>query len=61
MEFETLLYDEDDGVATVTLNRPEVLNAFDQQMQEELRDVWNGLRTNDDVRAQRRKSGMWWY
>jgi enoyl-CoA hydratase/carnithine racemase len=51
MEFETLLYDEDDGVATVTLNRPEVLNAFDQQMQEELRDVWNGLRTNDDVRA----------
>ncbi len=51
MEFETLLYDEDEGVATVTLNRPEVLNAFDQQMQEELRDVWLGLRTNDDVRA----------
>ena len=51
MEFETLLYDEDGGVATVTLNRPEVLNAFDQQMQDELRDVWLGLRTNDDVRA----------
>src|SRR3984957_948409 len=51
MEFETLLYDEDEGVATVTLNRPEVLNAFDQQMQDELRDVWLGLRTNDDVRA----------
>ena len=51
MEFETLLYDEDDGVATVTLNRPEVLNAFDQQMQEELRDVWRGLRINDDVRV----------
>ena len=51
MDFETLLYDEDDGVATITLNRPEVLNAFDQQMQEELRDVWRGLRTNDGVRA----------
>jgi enoyl-CoA hydratase/carnithine racemase len=51
MEFETLLYDEDEGVATITLNRPEVLNAFDQQMQDELRDVWLGLRTNDDVRA----------
>jgi enoyl-CoA hydratase/carnithine racemase len=35
MELETLLYDEDDGVATVTLNRPDVLNAFDQQMQDE--------------------------
>jgi enoyl-CoA hydratase/carnithine racemase len=51
MDFETLLYDEDDGVATVTLNRPEVLNAFDQQMQDELRNVWQALRTNDDVRA----------
>jgi len=51
MEFETLLYEEDDGVATVTLNRPEVLNAFDQRMQAELRQVWRGLRANDDVRA----------
>jgi enoyl-CoA hydratase/carnithine racemase len=49
--FETLLYEEDDGVATVTLNRPEVHNAFDQRMQAELRSVWRGLRTNDDVRA----------
>ena len=31
--FETLLYEEDDGVAIVTLNRPEVHNAFNQQMQ----------------------------
>ena len=51
MEFETLLYKEDDGVAIVTLNRPEVLNAFNQQMQAELRDVWRGLRSNDDVRV----------
>ncbi|HEX4126107.1 MAG TPA: enoyl-CoA hydratase-related protein [Acidimicrobiales bacterium] len=51
MEFEALLYEEDDGVATITLNRPEVLNAFDQQMQDELRQVWRGLRTNEDVRA----------
>jgi enoyl-CoA hydratase/carnithine racemase len=51
MEFETLLYEEDDGVAIVTMNRPEVLNAFNQQMQVELREVWRGLRSNDDVRA----------
>ena len=51
MKFETLLYEENDGVAVVTLNRPEVLNAFNQQMQAELRDVWRGLRSNDDVRA----------
>ena len=50
-EFETLLYEESDGVAWVTLNRPEVLNAFNLQMQHELKSLWRGLRTNDDVRC----------
>jgi enoyl-CoA hydratase/carnithine racemase len=49
--FETLLYEEDDGVARVTLNRPEVHNAFDAQMQRELRGLWRSLRRNDDVRV----------
>ena len=49
--YETLLYEEDDGVAVVTLNRPEVHNAFDQQMQAELRTLWQSLRTNDEVRV----------
>ena len=48
-DFETLLYDEVDGVAWVTLNRPDVLNAFNLQMQQELKSLWRGLRTNDDV------------
>src|SRR3954464_5872533 len=48
---ETLLYEEGDGVATVTLNRPEVYNAFDMRMQRELQKVWRSLRGNDDVRA----------
>jgi enoyl-CoA hydratase/carnithine racemase len=48
---ETLLYEEADGVAWVTLNRPEVHNSFNALMQRELRDVWTGLRRNDDVRC----------
>lgn len=48
---ETIVYEELDGVAIITLNRPEVLNAFNRQMQEELRGLWLSLRTNDDVRA----------
>jgi enoyl-CoA hydratase/carnithine racemase len=50
-EFETLLYEESEGVAWVTLNRPDVLNAFDTVMQRELRDLWRWLRRHDDVRV----------
>jgi enoyl-CoA hydratase/carnithine racemase len=50
-DFETILYEEKNGVATVTLNRPEVHNAFDSTMQSELRALWISLRTNEDVRA----------
>ena len=49
--FETLLYEETDGLAWVTLNRPDVHNAFNLQMQHELKSLWRGLRQNDDVRC----------
>jgi enoyl-CoA hydratase/carnithine racemase len=50
-EFQTLLYEEKDGVAWVTLNRPDVYNAFNVQMQRELHELWRGLRRNDAVRV----------
>jgi enoyl-CoA hydratase/carnithine racemase len=50
-ELETLLYEESDGVAWITLNRPEALNAFDTVMQQELRGLWADLRVNDGVRC----------
>src|SRR3954447_13725332 len=51
MELETLLYREENGVAFVTLDRPEVQNSFDLHMVEELAQVWESLRWNTDVRA----------
>jgi len=50
-KFETLLYEESEGVATITLNRPDKLNAFSPTMNAELVAVWKALRENDDVRA----------
>jgi enoyl-CoA hydratase/carnithine racemase len=50
-DLETLRYEERDGVAIVTLNRPEKYNAFNLKMQHELRHVWLSLRTNTDVRC----------
>jgi enoyl-CoA hydratase/carnithine racemase len=49
--FETLLFTKDDGIGWVSLNRPQVRNAINQRMQEELRDLWHDLRYDDDVRC----------
>ena len=51
MAYETLLYEEDEGVAVVTLNRVDVHNAFNTVMCQELSGLWQDLRTNDDVRC----------
>ena len=49
--YETLVVEERDRVAWVTLNRPEAHNAFTALMQEECRNLWRSLRTNDEVRV----------
>jgi enoyl-CoA hydratase/carnithine racemase len=41
----------DDNVATITLNRPEVLNAFDRQMCEEMRAAWRAVKLDPSVHA----------
>lgn len=51
MDLDTLVYEERDHVAVITLNRPHRHNAFDEVMQSELQQVWQSLRTNDHVRA----------
>ncbi|MFE0255026.1 enoyl-CoA hydratase/isomerase family protein [Streptomyces sp. NPDC059010] len=43
--------DKDTGVAVVTLDRPERLNAIDLTMRDELVAVWRELRFDDTVRA----------
>ncbi|HMX65116.1 MAG TPA: enoyl-CoA hydratase/isomerase family protein [Microthrixaceae bacterium] len=48
-DYETLIVTKSDGVASVTLNRPEVRNAISQTMRDELRDVWTSFRYDDEV------------
>jgi enoyl-CoA hydratase/carnithine racemase len=50
--YETLDFSVDaDGVATLTLDRPDALNAFDLTMARELLEVFTTDATSDDVRA----------
>src|SRR5690349_7593813 len=41
----------DDGVATLTFNRPEVMNAVRPQTSAEIREAIDDVRSNDDVRC----------
>lgn len=49
--FETLGYQVADGVATITLNRPERMNAFNATMMAELLEVFDATDADDAVRA----------
>jgi len=49
---ETLLYEKaPDGLAWITLNRPDVLNAINMQMRDELWDIMHAVRDDPDVRV----------
>lgn len=50
-KFRTVDYQEDEGIALVTLNRPEKLNAFDIRMRDELLEVLDIVDADDGVRA----------
>jgi enoyl-CoA hydratase/carnithine racemase len=51
MAYETLLTELSDGVMTVTLNRPDKLNAFNTVMSRELIEFFHGVNGMDEVRA----------
>lgn len=51
-EFETVEFEiGEDNVATITLNRPAVMNSFNQQMLDEFAQIWRICRIDDNVRA----------
>jgi len=51
MDFEDIRYDVDAHVATITLNRPDRLNAFTGTMARELIEAFDAADADDDVRA----------
>jgi enoyl-CoA hydratase/carnithine racemase len=47
--FETVRYEKRDRIAFVTLDRPEVRNAIDPAMHDELCRVWQQFRDDEDL------------
>lgn len=51
MDYQTILYEVDEGILTLTLNRPESLNAFNRQMLSEMIDACDRADADDDVKV----------
>jgi len=50
-DFETIIYQKQDSIAYVTLNRPQALNAYNIKMRDELYEVLGAIRDDADVRV----------
>ncbi|CAB4364192.1 MAG: enoyl-CoA hydratase [Actinobacteria bacterium] len=51
MDYTQIIYDVADHIATITLNRPDQLNAFTNTMMRELLDAFDRVDADDDVRV----------
>jgi len=50
-DYTQILYDVADNIATITINRPEKMNAFTSTMIREMTDAFDRIDADDDVRA----------
>ncbi|MBI4307891.1 MAG: enoyl-CoA hydratase/isomerase family protein [Chloroflexi bacterium] len=49
--YKTLLIDKREGILTVTMNRPEYLNAMNREMHQEIRKLWPEVNQDKSVKA----------
>jgi 2-(1,2-epoxy-1,2-dihydrophenyl)acetyl-CoA isomerase len=51
LDYETVILEKEGAIATLTLNRPDRLNAISPQMREDLMDSLKEVREDDDIRV----------
>ena len=51
MQYQTILYEKDNGIGVVTVNRPQALNALNSEVFSELYHIFNQIDTEGDVRV----------
>ncbi|MGD0160509.1 MAG: enoyl-CoA hydratase-related protein [Candidatus Bathyarchaeia archaeon] len=51
MEFKYIIYEKSEGIATITLNRPEALNAFSREVVDEILQALQDVMNDENVRV----------
>ncbi len=51
MAYETMRYEKENGIAVITLNRPESLNTVNTRMQAEMKEIWEDVERDRGVRV----------
>lgn len=51
MEYKNIIFDLKDGIATITFNRPEVLNALNEELLQELSTALDEIEEDEDIRV----------
>jgi len=51
MEFKNIIYEKSEGIATITLNRPEALNAFSKETVEEIVQALEDIKNDENIRV----------
>ena len=51
MTYETILFEKKDGMAIITMNRPENLNSINMKMQAEMKDIWGQVEEDKSIRV----------
>ena len=51
MAYENIIYEVDEGIATITFNRPKALNALNGALLAELSDALDQVAADEDIRV----------
>ncbi|MBN1380792.1 MAG: enoyl-CoA hydratase/isomerase family protein [Deltaproteobacteria bacterium] len=51
MAYETMKFEKTDGLAIMTMNRPDSLNSVNTKMQAEMEDIWNQIEADKGIRV----------
>ncbi len=51
MAYETLIFEKKDGIAIITMNRPDNLNSINTRMQAEMKAIWEDLEQDRSIRV----------